>query len=194
MKVLGLGLNSNCTPESDVRKIVCVAENAVSRVVVAQQDEARTRIVNALSTLHPHASTPALTSEKRKAGKSIYKNADIAILHADKVKVTVLLDTTAYIEKIESLIKDRCTYARMDKDPTAKVQQQLQKLLADVFIQFTRSIGVLIIDYCATTDMPRPCTVCQKSTSLEFPCVPSSTLRVHHFTSSPATFTSCLLR
>ncbi|XP_077551283.1 uncharacterized protein LOC144164931 [Haemaphysalis longicornis] len=133
MNVLGLGLIFNSSPESDVKKIVCAAESAVSRVDVAQRDEARIRDVSVLSKLRPHSSTPALTSEERKAVKSLRENADIAILPADKGNATVLLDTTAYIQKMENLLKDKSTYARIDKDPTPKVQQELQQLLADVF-------------------------------------------------------------
>lgn len=164
-----LVLNFNSTPESDVQKIFCAAENAVSHVYVAQRDEARTRVVNVLSKLRPNSSTPALTSEERKAVKSLRENADIAILPADKGNATVLLDTTAYIDKMESLLKDRT------RTQPLRSNKSCRSCLPTFSIPLTGNIRAFIADYCATTDMPWPCMVCQKFTSLAFPCVPSST-------------------
>ena len=63
---------------------------------------------------------------------SLHENK-IAVLPADKGNVTVVLDRSAYQSKMEELVGDCTTYAKIDRDPTSKVQTGLQKTLSGIF-------------------------------------------------------------
>lgn len=55
------------------------------------------------------------------------------ILPADKGNAVVLLDRAEYIEKMTTLLQDEETYEKIGRDPTRKIEAELQKLLAEVF-------------------------------------------------------------
>ncbi|XP_072141935.1 uncharacterized protein, partial [Dermacentor andersoni] len=133
MAVLSLGLNFNTGPATDTKKVICAAERAVNLVDQSRRDEARTRVVNVLSKLHAQPTVDTLCKQERDAVKRLQENRDIVVLPADKGNATVLLDKSKYIEKMCLLLSDVHTYASVARDPTPKLQRDLQKLLADVF-------------------------------------------------------------
>ncbi|XP_037506744.2 uncharacterized protein LOC119382905 [Rhipicephalus sanguineus] len=131
--VLSLGLNYNLAPQPDVKKVVCAVESAVMCVDPSRRDEARTRVVGVLSKLRRNQEFDPLSPEERKALKRLRDNKDIVILPADKGNATVVLDTQDYENKMRLMLEDDRTYVPLNRDPTAKVQRDLQKLLADGF-------------------------------------------------------------
>ncbi|XP_037505083.1 uncharacterized protein LOC119381202 [Rhipicephalus sanguineus] len=131
--VLELGLNFNTGPASDVRRVICAAENAVNQVHQSHRDEARTRVVGVLSRLRQRKFPSPLSADERGAIKRLRENGEIVILPADKGNATVVLDTAVYKRKMLDLLEDQDTYIRLTRDPTLKVQKELQKLLSDVF-------------------------------------------------------------
>lgn len=131
--VLELGLNFNVAPAPDVRKVVCAVECAVNQVDPSRRDEARTRAIGVLSGLHRRKFVSPLSADERKAVKRLQANTEIVILPADKGNATVLIDTSVYKSKVLALLDDQDTYVRLTRDPTLKVQRDLQTLLADVF-------------------------------------------------------------
>lgn len=131
--VLELGLNFNAARAPDVRKVVCAVECAVNQVDPSRRDEARIRAIGVLSGLRRQVFTSPLSAEERKAVKRLQANSDIVILPADKEDATVLIDTAVYKGKILALLVDQDTYVRLTRDPTLKVQRDLQERLADVF-------------------------------------------------------------
>ncbi|XP_070386669.1 uncharacterized protein, partial [Dermacentor albipictus] len=133
MAVLSLGLNFNTGPATDTKKVICAAERAVNLVDQSRRDEARTRVVSVLSKLHAQPTVDTLCKQERDAIKRLQENRDIVVLPADKGNATVLLDRSKYIEKMCLLLSDVHTYASVARDPTPKLQRDLQKLLADVF-------------------------------------------------------------
>ncbi|XP_077490912.1 uncharacterized protein LOC144101651 [Amblyomma americanum] len=133
MLILNLGLNINIGPALDTRKMICAAENALTQVDPSCREEARTRVVGVLSELRSHLAISSLTRQEKEAVTSLRSNPDIVVLPADKGNATVLLDRSKYKEKMLLLLKDEGTYAKLARDPTAKVKKELQKLQADVF-------------------------------------------------------------
>lgn len=133
LSVLGLGLNFNMGPAPDPRKVVCAVEQAVSLVEPSLRDEARTRAVSVLSKLRAKPEVFPLSESECAAVRSLRDNEEIVVLPADKGNVTVVMDAEEYSTKMLALLGDAGTYASLGKDPTQKVQQELQKLLADVF-------------------------------------------------------------
>jgi hypothetical protein len=57
-------------------------------------------------------------------------NKDIKILHSDKGNCTVVLDESKYKDKLKSLLLFR-VYESLPKDPTAKVERKVQKILSE---------------------------------------------------------------
>jgi hypothetical protein len=68
-------------------------------------------------------------SKEMKAVKSRL-NQDIRILPADKGNCTVVLDEPKYSNKITTLLESG-VYEPLPKDPTAKVERKVQKILAN---------------------------------------------------------------
>ncbi|KAH8038768.1 hypothetical protein HPB51_003052 [Rhipicephalus microplus] len=104
-QVLSRGLNFNQAKQPDTRKVVCAVENAIG----------------------------LLGEDEEKAIKALHKNKKIAVLPADKGNVTVVLDRSTYESKMTEIVKDCTTYAKINKDPTSKVQTGQQKTLSSIF-------------------------------------------------------------
>jgi hypothetical protein len=60
--------------------------------------------------------------------KSLRLNKDIRILQADKGHCTVVLDESEYKDKLNTLLESG-VYEPLPKDPTAKDERKVQKLL-----------------------------------------------------------------
>ena len=54
---------------------------------------------------------------------------NIAILPADKERVTVVMDKTDYNDKMDSLVNDKQTYEVVKRDPTPALQPKLNNKL-----------------------------------------------------------------
>ncbi|XP_077486537.1 uncharacterized protein LOC144097778 [Amblyomma americanum] len=74
-----------------------------------------------------------MLAEERSAVNSLRRNQDIVILPADKGNATVMLNRTDYDKKMLDLLQGRSTYVALKKDPTSKLERELQKLLVDIF-------------------------------------------------------------
>ncbi|XP_077508404.1 uncharacterized protein LOC144119728 [Amblyomma americanum] len=72
--------------------------------------------------------------EECNAIRSLRRNREIVILPADKSNATVILNSTDYDKKMMELLQDKSTYIALKKDPTLKVERELQKHLAYVFL------------------------------------------------------------
>lgn len=114
------------------KKLICVVEQAIGQVESNRRDEAQTRAVGILAKLPRNPSTPLLVEECN-AIKSLRSIADIVVLPADKGNATVILNSNDYVEKMTDLLTDDNTYVALKRDPTLKIEKNLQSLLADVF-------------------------------------------------------------
>lgn len=65
--------------------------------------------------------------------RKLQQNKDTVILPADKGNGTVILDRSDCVSKMTSLLQDKTTYTKVSRDPTKKVESELQKLLTEVF-------------------------------------------------------------
>ena len=57
--------------------------------------------------------------------KRLKNDEDIVILPADKQRVTVVMDKTAYHNKIDAPVNDKQTYKELKRDPTPTLQREL---------------------------------------------------------------------
>jgi CO dehydrogenase/acetyl-CoA synthase beta subunit len=60
--------------------------------------------------------------------KSLKNNKEIRILQADKGNCTVVLNESAYKEKISNLLEPE-VYDALSKEPTAQIERKVQTLL-----------------------------------------------------------------
>ncbi|KAH8029554.1 hypothetical protein HPB51_001279 [Rhipicephalus microplus] len=132
-KVLSRGLNFNQAKQPDTRKVVCAVENAIGLLGEGERDEVRTRAVGILSRIRKSGCQQVLSEDEEKAIKALHKNKKIAVLPADKGNVTVVLDRSTYESKMTEIVGDCTTYAKINKDPTSKVQTGLHKTLSSIF-------------------------------------------------------------
>ena len=71
-----------------------------------------------------------ISKEERKAIKQLQKEKSIKILAADKGRATVIMDTTDYDNKLQTMLNDTETYTKLSKDPTLKYKTKLVDILA----------------------------------------------------------------
>ena len=70
-------------------------------------------------TTNLHNKRPVkLDTEEQKAIKDLQDNDDIIILPADKGRMTVIMNKSDYIDKANTLLKDKKTYQPLDTDPS----------------------------------------------------------------------------
>ena len=70
-----------------------------------------------------------LLPQDRRAIKSLQQVDHILVLPVDKGRTTVVIDRVQYNEKMGSLLADRKTYERMDKDPTPGLERKMNAML-----------------------------------------------------------------
>ena len=63
--------------------------------------------------------------------KRLKNDEDIVILPADKQRVTVVMDKTAYHNKIDAPVNDKQTYKELKRDPTPTLQRKAQHHITD---------------------------------------------------------------
>lgn len=64
----------------------------------------------------------------RRAIKDLQKDTDIVILPANKGNVTVVMDRTEYVKKMNDLLEDE-TYIRLKNAPTFRVESKVNQAL-----------------------------------------------------------------
>ncbi|XP_077511008.1 uncharacterized protein LOC144121592 [Amblyomma americanum] len=143
LSLLNKGLNFNTGPVPDAKSMTCAVELAVRKIDASLRYQARSRAIGALSKLRKEKDS-ALPRPEKEALKRLQKNEAVVILPADKGNATVVLDRTEYIKKMSALLEDKNTYTKINRDPTRKIEAELQKLLADVFKYVPPSDGQYI--------------------------------------------------
>ena len=63
--------------------------------------------------------------DEQQALKRLKNDNNIVILPADEGRVTVVMDKTAYFDKMDALGNDKQTYEERKRDPTPALQRQL---------------------------------------------------------------------
>ena len=127
-EVLKLGLNFAVTPTKiPVSEIIASTELACLSLDASTSSRLRSDVTKVLKTAKPPK--PNITLPQRTALDSLKKDQNITILPADKGRVTVIMDKSAYEEKIDNLLKDTSTYQQLKSDPTAKYKTRLTQCL-----------------------------------------------------------------
>jgi hypothetical protein len=70
-----------------------------------------------------------MTTKELNSVKSLWLNKDIRFLHTDKDGYAVVFNESKYKEKLNTLLESG-VYEHLPKDPTAKVERKVQKLLS----------------------------------------------------------------
>ena len=101
-------------------------QKAVQSLPVESAEEARQETVRIIKS----ASKPRdnLTRTERATLRNLKNNSELTILPADKGNATVILNTTDYKQKINTLLEDSA-YRRLTKDPTESTERKTTKLL-----------------------------------------------------------------
>lgn len=102
-----------------------------------KQEIARTQLV---TTIHNYLNKLSLTTTEREiictvdqTKKFLNKNKNILVLKADKGNCTVAMEKSEYETKMKTIVQDICTYKRLKKDPTTKLQTRNNKLVEKLF-------------------------------------------------------------
>ncbi|XP_037518345.1 uncharacterized protein LOC119395131 [Rhipicephalus sanguineus] len=132
IRLLSRGLNFNVGYRPSLERMTCAVEQAVRLVDPPLRDAARSRAIGVLSKLSSSKTDMLLVAEKTSL-RRLQQNKDIVILPADKGYATVILDRSDYVSKMTSLLEDEATYAKVSRDPTKKIESELQKLLTEMF-------------------------------------------------------------
>ena len=90
----------------------------------------RSKVTSILRNSKPPACN--VTKKERQALNDLKKDNNIVILPADKGKITVVLDTKTYEDKVNDLLSDGKTYSKLNKDPTTTYKNKLLKLLKEL--------------------------------------------------------------
>ena len=108
--------------KSNTPAIIAEVENALNTT-----DNIRSRLVGVLNK--PMRTHNNLSPLQVKALKELYSDQDIVILPADKGRVTVVMDTKEYDDKILHLLSDQDTYKNLKIDPTPTLQTKMNAIL-----------------------------------------------------------------
>lgn len=73
-----------------------------------------------------------VSKDERKALKDLQSDNSIVILPADKGRCTVVMDSGAYKEKCNLMLKDTNTYQQLPRDPTAKYKKELADYIREL--------------------------------------------------------------
>jgi hypothetical protein len=96
-------------------------------MLVGTDSEAATHIrshtINTINTFKPPLHN--MTKGEREVIKNIKKNGDITIMPADKGRLTVLIPTDQYENKMAAIVSDTTTYRQLPGDPALKHKKTL---------------------------------------------------------------------
>jgi hypothetical protein len=118
--LLQKGLNYAVTPQNvPIEDLLTGVEKAVRSLPIESAEEVRQETVRIIKS----ASKPKdnLTRTERIALRNLENNHELTILPADKGNAMVILSTTDYKQKLNTLLEDSA-YRRLTKDPTESTE------------------------------------------------------------------------
>jgi hypothetical protein len=110
-----------------MESVACAVESVIFQLPQSLSMEFRWKIRSMIEK--SKFSRPSMTTKELKTVKSLRLDKDIRILQADKGNCTLVLDESKYKDKPNTLL-DSGIYQPLPKDPTAKVERKVQKLLS----------------------------------------------------------------
>ena len=125
--LLAKGNNFSITPKTvPTEDIIANIEASIQKLPAEVSEVIRSEASRILRKAKPPQSN--ITKKERMAIKDLNSNKDIIILPADKGNATVLMNTTDYKDKLNSLL-DPGTYSTLQHDPTQKVLRKTNDLI-----------------------------------------------------------------
>uniref|UniRef100_A0A5S6Q5J8 Small ribosomal subunit protein uS5 n=1 Tax=Trichuris muris TaxID=70415 RepID=A0A5S6Q5J8_TRIMR len=137
--LLAKGLNfvpaPKCPPILD---IVASVEQSLFKTEPQQAEAIKQALASFLLINNNKVAEPNLTTMEKKALKDLNRDNSILITKADKGNTVVVLDRSAYLEKMSEMLM-RNVYKPIRADPTSKLRTDLLNLL-DMFISETNAL------------------------------------------------------
>uniref|UniRef100_A0A5S6QMY5 Uncharacterized protein n=1 Tax=Trichuris muris TaxID=70415 RepID=A0A5S6QMY5_TRIMR len=142
--LLAKGLNfvpaPKCPPILD---IVASVEQSLFKTEPQQAEAIKQALASFLLINNNKVAEPNLTTMEKKALKDLNRDNSILITKADKGNTVVVLDRSAYLEKMSEMLM-RNVYKPIRADPTSKLRTDLLNLL-DMFISETNDEALVKI-------------------------------------------------
>ena len=127
-KVLARGLNFAITlPKHPVDDLIVSAEKSCALLPYGEGDQLRAKLVSVIKSSKPP--TPNISKGEYDALTKLGKLKEVTILPADKGRATVVMDTVDYEEKVQTMLSDDKTYAKVKRDPTQTYKRKLVGML-----------------------------------------------------------------
>ena len=130
-KVLSKGLNFAVTPQQlPVDEIITTEQACLQLTDTTKAASLRSNVTRILKKNKNIKQN--ISREERVALEGLTKNKDIMILPADKGRVTVVINTKDYDDKMQKMLTDSNTYVKLNSDPTNKFKNKLSGLLKNL--------------------------------------------------------------
>jgi len=120
---------------NNIIQLIKNIENNIKKLHPDTQKEIRNRSVSLihnlmLSSLYRDTNDRKILNLMNITNNFIKMNPNITYIRADKGNITVALNRTDYINKLEEMLRDKETYELIKKDPTKKRISDIRGLLA----------------------------------------------------------------
>ncbi|KAM7293044.1 uncharacterized protein ISCGN_026174 [Ixodes scapularis] len=152
-RVLAKGKKFNLTTTTPpIASMAAAVEYGLRELDPCIREEARLKAIGVLSKAHQRGQLN-YTPEEKAAIQNLREDKSIVVLPADKGNATVLVDRADYDEKALQLLNTDA-YMILPKDPTAKIQAGLNKMLSTIFDGYPESRGLYLGLICRNGSAP----------------------------------------
>jgi len=160
--LLQLGQNFSLPSTNTKNNIVQLIKNIENNIINLHQDtqnEIRNRSIPILhnltsKSLYKDPIDIQITDLMKITNKFLSNNPNIILTRADKGNITVALDKTEYLNKIENMLKDTETYSIINKDPINKLTKEIRELLTGWKIKGYITKNTYNAIYCSEGNLP----------------------------------------
>ncbi|XP_037514993.1 uncharacterized protein LOC119391383 [Rhipicephalus sanguineus] len=133
--VLAKRYNFNVTTaHPSLPRIIAATEEGIRRLDNGIRENVRLKAIGVLSKIGKRREHN-ISRKENNAIRSLRNDENIVIPPADKGNAMVVLDREAYSDQVRDLLHSPA-YETLAKDPTSRVQRELNKLLADIFKRY----------------------------------------------------------
>lgn len=132
--ILSMGHNFNLPYNNQnipIAKIISSIETCISKEENAEiiRPEVNNILVNFINKKTQEKKKHTIFEiDARKTKKFIKDNDDIIVCRADKGNSTVIMDKKDYLHKAKQLLQDSSTYKKINRDPTNKIQKEINNI------------------------------------------------------------------
>jgi len=144
--------------KNNIIQLIKNIENNIIKLYQDTQNEIRNRsmpfIHNLMSkSLYKESTDIQIIDLIKITNKFIKNNPNIIFIRADKRNITVALEKTEYLNKIEEILNDTETYEKINKDPT-KLTNKIREVLT-VWKKKEYITDNIYTIYCSDGNLPR---------------------------------------